>query len=124
MMPRTLLVVDDEPDLVELMRLMLEGAGYRVVVAGDGREALRLLDQARCDLVMSDVLMPDVDGAGLAAAMHADPALHDIPLILMSAVHRAPAPMVPHDAFLRKPFDLEVLLATVARLLGPDAARV
>ena len=70
-MGRTVLVVDDEPDLAELLRLMLKGAGYRVAVARDGRAALRMLGEARHDLVLCDVLMPVMDGPGLAAAMQA-----------------------------------------------------
>lgn len=120
-MPRLLLVVEDEPSIAELVRLILEEAGYRVAVAGDGRAALRRLAEARYDLVLSDVMMPFLDGAELATAMRADPALRDIPLILMSAVHRHPALTATHAAFLPKPFEYEQLVATVARLLGPDA---
>ena len=121
-MSRTVLIVDDEPDLLELLRLMLERAGYRVAVAGDGHEALGRLAAAPCDLVLSDMLMPRLDGAGLATAMRADPALRAIPLILMTAGHRAPGAAVSHATFLPKPFDMGVLLATVARLLGPAPA--
>ena len=119
-MPRTILVVEDEPSIAEIVALSLKTVGYAVAVAGDGRAALGRLAEARYDLVLSDMMMPFLDGAGLATAMHADPALRDIPLILMSAVHRSPALAVPHAAFLRKPFDYEQLLATVARVLGPD----
>ncbi len=120
-MPRLPLVVEDEPSIAELVRLILEGAGHRVTVVGDGRAALRRLAEARYDLVLSDVMMPYLDGVGLAAAMQADPTLRDIPLVLMSAVERNPARAVPHAAFLPKPFEYERLVATVARLLGPDA---
>lgn len=119
-MPRHLLLVDDKADLAGLLRLLLEGAGYRVTVAGDGRGALRLLAEEPYDLVLSDVMMPYLDGAGLAAAMRADPAMRDIPLVLMSAAHGAAAQAIPHAAFLSKPLDIEAVLATVARLLGPD----
>ena len=121
-MSRTVLIVDDEPDLLELLRIMLEGEGYRVAVAGDGRAALGRLAAAPCDLVLSDMLMPRLDGEGLAATMRVEPALRDIPVILMSAAHRAPGAAVPHATFLGKPFDMGVLLATVARLLGPEPA--
>ena len=120
-MPRLLLVVEDEPSIGDLLALILEGAGYQVAVAGDGQAALQRLAEARYDLVLSDVMLPFLDGAGLAAAMQADPALRDIPLILMSAVERNPARTAPHAAFLPKPFKYEQLLATVARVLGPDS---
>ena len=121
-MPRTILVVEDEPSIANLLVLALGAAGYEVAVAGDGRAALGWLAAARPDLVLSDVMMPLLDGLGLAAAMHADPALRDIPLVLMSAVHTLPDGAARHAAFLPKPFDLGELLATVARVLGPDAA--
>jgi two-component system NtrC family sensor kinase len=60
-----LLVVDDEPELVELMRAMLETAGYEVASAESGAVALALLDEARFDAIVSDLRMPDIDGAGL-----------------------------------------------------------
>ena len=121
-MPRRILVVEDEPSIAHLLALALGEEGYEVAVAADGRAALGRLAEARPDLVLSDAMMPHLDGAGLAAAMHADPALRDIPLVLMSAVHTPPDGAAPHAAFLPKPFDLDDLLATVARLLGPDAA--
>lgn len=121
-MPRSVLVVDDEADLAGLLRALLEGAGYRVAVAGDGRAALRLLGAGRYDLVLSDLMMPYLDGAGLAAAMRADPALRAIPLVLLSAAPAAAARAAPCAAFLPKPFDVAQVLATVARLLGPAPA--
>jgi CheY-like chemotaxis protein len=119
-MARTLLVVEDEPSIADLLLLALRLAGYRVEVVGDGRAALRRLAEERYDLVLSDVMLPYLDGLGLARAMQDDPALRAIPLVLMSAVHQPPDGVVPYAAFLAKPFDLDRLLATVARLLGPD----
>lgn len=119
-MVRTLLVVEDESSIADLLSLALTGEGYRIVVARDGRAARRRLAEGGYDLVLSDVMMPFLDGSALALAMHADPALRGIPLILLSAAHGAAARAVPHAAFLAKPFDLELLLALVARLLGPD----
>ena len=119
-MPRTLLVVEDEPSIADLLALVLQEAGCQVAVVGDGRVALRRLTEGRYDLVVSDVMLPFLDGAALARAMQADPALCAIPLVLMSAGHVAAVGVAPHAAFLRKPFDLEELLAIVGRLLGPD----
>ena len=119
-MPRHILVVEDEPSIAALLRLALESVGHTVTLAGDGREALGRLAAAPPDLVLSDVMMPFLDGWGLAAAMRADPALRDIPLIMMSAVHTLPDGAAHHAAFLPKPFDLGELLATVARVLGDE----
>ena len=119
-MARTLLVVEDEPSIADLLALVLREEGYLVAVAGDGRAALRRLGEGGCDLVLSDVMMPYLDGLGLARAMRADPALRAIPLILMSAVYRWPDGAVPHAPFVAKPFDLDQILTTVARLLAPE----
>ena len=115
-MPRLLLVVEDEPSIADLLRLMLEGAGYQVAVVGDGRAALARLAAGPVDLALSDNMMPYLDGVGLARALAADPALRAIPLVLMSA-GPPPGDAAPHAAFLPKPFDLGKLLATVARAL-------
>ena len=119
-MARTPLVVEDEPSIADLLALILGAEGYTVVVVGDGRAALRRLAEARYDLILSDVMMPHLDGPGLARALQDDPGLRAIPLILMSAAHRPRDGVTGYAAFLPKPFDLDRLLATVARLLGPN----
>ena len=90
------------------------------MTAGDGREALASLAAHPVALVLSDVMMPHLDGRGLARTMHADPAHRAIPLVLLSAAGATVVRDAPHAAFLPKPFNLDALLATVARLL--DAA--
>ena len=122
-MARTLLVVEDEPAIAALLALVLGEEGYRVAVAGDGRAALRRLAQGGYDLVLSDIMMPRLDGLGLARAMGADPALRAIPLVLMSAVRPPTNGVARYAAFLPKPFDLDELLDTVRRLVGPDQER-
>ena len=119
-MARTLLVVEDEPAIAALLALVLGEEGYRVAVAGDGRAALRRLAEDRYDLVLSDIMLPHLDGLGLARAMHADPDLRAIPLILMSAVRPPLDGVARYAAFLPKPFDLDELLDTVARLVPPE----
>jgi CheY-like chemotaxis protein len=112
-----ILVAEDEEAIAALLAALLRDTGYRVILAANGDAALELLVAQRPALVLSDVMMPGLDGRALALAMAADPALRDIPLILMSAVHRADLRAVPHAAFIPKPFDLDELLATVDRLL-------
>ena len=116
-MPPTILVVDDEAAIVELLQAVLEDEGYEVVTAGDGREALVSLAANQVALVLSDVMMPRLDGRELARTMHADPAHRAIPLVLLSAASPAIVQDTPHAAFVPKPFDLDALLATVAQLL-------
>lgn len=83
--PTTVLLVDDDPIQLKLARLRLELAGYRVVPARDGAEALRLARAAPPDVIVSDVLMPETDGFELCVAIRNDAALAAIPVILQSA---------------------------------------
>jgi CheY-like chemotaxis protein len=64
-----LLIVEDEPAVRELIRTIVEEAGYGTVTAGNGREALAMLEQRRCDLIVSDIRMPEIDGLALLAAL-------------------------------------------------------
>lgn len=126
---QTLLVVDDDVAIVEVLAEILEYAGYRVVRAHNGQAALTCLAQAPADLVLSDVMMPQLDGPALCRRIQADPALRGIPVILMTAARHTSAPdgCVP-AAWLPKPFDINDVVATVDRLLqvppGSAAAAV
>ncbi|MDQ6831862.1 MAG: response regulator [Chloroflexota bacterium] len=113
----TILILDDEDAIAELTRSLLEGEGYRVILAPNGREGLRLLAEERPGLVISDVMMPVMDGLAFARAVRADPVHTHLPLILMSAAGKGIVADVPHTAFLAKPFDLVTLIALVAGLL-------
>lgn len=117
----TILIVDDEAVIVDLLRIVLEDAGYQVVVATDGHDALAALAVQRPKLILTDYMMPGMNGVDLARAVHDDPALAHIPLVMMSAV-RLPGS---HDglwvAELPKPWRLEQVLKTVAELIGAAA---
>jgi len=109
----TVLIVEDEPVIRELMAMLLEDEGYAVHQAVDGLEALERVEQHRIDLVLSDVKMPRLDGATLAHHLCArrDP----IPVLLMSAVYAEVD--LPGVRFLRKPVDCEQLLRIIAGTL-------
>lgn len=114
------LVVDDEPSLRDLVQFSLEGAGYRVVTAPDGAAALALLAASRPDVIVSDVMMPVLDGRALCRAVKADPALAAIPVILTSAAGAAAVRDAPCDFFIPKPFDIAALLGILAGATGRD----
>ena len=120
---KKVLVVDDEPVLGDLLRDALRDEGYDVVVAGDGRAALDLLVRERPDLVVMDVMMSGLDGRAAYRAMRSRGDLPDVPVVMTSAAV-GPDRLDPSiAAFLPKPFDLNDLLAVVARLIGrSDAA--
>jgi CheY-like chemotaxis protein len=116
----TILVVDDDHDHATVMRDILEDQGYRVRVAENGREALRdLLDGPLPDLILLDMMMPQMDGWAFAAELKSRPALAGIPVVAISAggdavLYRAPV----SAGYLAKPFGASRLLETVARCVS------
>ncbi len=112
--PATVLVVDDEPAIREIVATLLEDEGYRVRHARDGVEALAAIDDDTIDLVVSDVVMPRLDGASLVRKLRRRG--HLIPVVLMSAVYADVD--LPGVRFVPKPFEIDRLLGTVASALG------
>lgn len=113
----TILVVDDELPLREMIAVVLEEGGYEVLQAGNGREALALLEHTLPALVVADVMMPFVSGIALLAAMRSRAELAGIPVILMTAAERERALSAGAAAVLDKPFNLDALEALVRRWL-------
>lgn len=117
----TVLIVEDEFTIAELLEMVLTDEGYRVLLAANGRRGLeRLAEGPRPDLVISDYMMPVLDGAGLVRAMRASEAQRDIPIIVMSAMPEASVRqhIAGYAAFMRKPFQIAAVVAVVASVLG------
>ena len=120
---KTILIVDDEFALVENLTEMLRDEGYRVVSAGNGKDGLARLQKEVPDLVITDFMMPIGTGRDLVRAMRRLPALHSVPVVMMSATSKTVAlsdadGSIEVSAFLRKPFDWEKLLKTIIKLVG------
>ena len=117
-LPKRILIVDDNADLRGYMRRILAASGYQIDTAVDGLDALQQARGAPPDLVLSDVMMPRLDGFGLLAAWRADPALRDIPILLLSArageESRVEGLDSGADDYLTKPFSARELVARVA----------
>jgi len=113
-MVTTILIVDDEEFIVELLATLLEDEGYRVLRAHNGVEALRHLERERPALLLTDNMMPRMSGLELVQHLHANPHLA-VPVIMMSAVLLIPPPPI---ICVRKPFDLDCLLATIEAWLA------
>ncbi|MBZ4331554.1 response regulator [Corallococcus interemptor] len=113
------LIVDDEFGIVEAVRDLLSDEGYRTATALNGREALERMRQERPSLVLLDYMMPVLNGPGVLESMQKDPALRDVPVVMMSASPPDFWQHLPCAGFLPKPFDIEQLLAIVRRLGGP-----
>ncbi len=125
----TILVVDDDPDFVEITRMILTAAGYAVQTAANGEEALLALRQSPPQLLLLDVMMSGpLDGVNLAHRMEEDQALRQIPILMISSITDSPmAPMFPTDEYLpvngwiSKPVQPDQLLSRVRKLVGEAA---
>ena len=118
---KTILVVDDESSLVQILEAILSENGYRVLTAANGRAALEQLAKAgsRPDLVLLDYMMPILDGPAVLKAMAAEAAYRDIPVIIMSSLSEATIAEQCHGhaAFLRKPYSVTKLIETIQPIL-------
>jgi two-component system phosphate regulon response regulator PhoB len=116
-----ILVIDDEPDLRELVAVNLDQAGYRVEGAGSGREALEALRRSRPDLVVLDLMLPDVSGTDLCRKLRRDPEFADIPIIMLTAkaeeVDRVVGFELGADDYVTKPFSPPELVLRVGAVL-------
>jgi DNA-binding response OmpR family regulator len=120
--PRRVLVVDDQDDIREMARLVLTGAGYEVVTASSGREALRLARAAAFDLVLLDINMPEMDGWATLRLLKADEALDALPVAMFSVKSevRDKVSGLKDGAvdYITKPFSVDELTSRVSRILA------
>jgi CheY-like chemotaxis protein len=117
----TILVVEDEFAIAELLEMALTDAGYEVLTAANGRQALeRMAEAPRPDLIITDFMMPVLNAAGLVEALRSDPTYRDIPYIVMSSVSEASVRerINGYRAFVRKPFQLAMMVQLVAGMLS------
>ena len=119
----TVLIVEDEFAIAELLEMVLTDEGYRVLTAANGRQGLqRLAEGPLPDLVISDYMMPILDGAEMLRAMRETELQRDIPCIVMSSIaeETVQGRIGDYAAYVRKPFQLAVMVQLVADVLaGP-----
>lgn len=131
--PRRVLIVDDEPDLLELVRYNLQAEGYKVLTARDGLEGLRMAKAEKMDLAILDLMMPGMDGNELCRAIRSNPATSGLPVIMLTAksgdVDKIVSLEIGADDYITKPFNPRELVARVRALLrrsvmkgAPEAA--
>jgi CheY-like chemotaxis protein len=120
---KTILIVDDELSIVEVLEFILKDAGFLVKTAFNGRDALASLKDNLPDLVILDYMMPILDGDGVIRAMHANAEYANVPIILTSALPEATirARFNGYQAFLQKPYRVEPLMREISRLLNPSS---
>ena len=126
-MPKRILIVDDDPDLVEAVSMLLEAAGMEPLAAYGGVEGLAKAKSEDPDLIVLDVMMPDKDGYAVAKELAKDAKLSEIPLIMLTAVvdhigsthysHADGKDLVADDYF-QKPVDPEALVQRITELVG------
>jgi CheY-like chemotaxis protein len=126
MHPGYVLIVEDVPDILRLLEETLKFKGYRAATAYNGQEALEIIKQQRPALVITDIMMPKLDGFGLVHRLRIDPETRDIPVIFLTATYvaledKAFALNIGATRFIEKPVNFEKFLDTISELLtkGP-----
>jgi DNA-binding response OmpR family regulator len=123
---KRILIVDDDPDLVETVSMMLEARGYSPLPAYGGKEGLEKARGERPDLIVLDVMMPDKDGYAVCNELKKDPAFSEIPIILLTAIgdHITTTTYTLSggmetlaDDFFQKPVDIQSLVNRIEQLL-------
>ena len=126
MSKKTILVVEDEPDMAELVALRLRREGYEVALAHDGEEALRLVRSRPVDLVLLDLMLPRLSGTEVAGAIRRDVRTAHLPIVMLTAKGEEGDVVVGlqagADDYVTKPFSMAVLTARVAAVLRRSAS--
>ena len=120
-----ILVVEDIPNVLELLEVTLRFQGYEVISAHNGEEALNILETATPALIISDILMPKLDGFSMIQKLRVNPKTQNIPVIFLSATYVTPedrefAMNLGASRFIEKPIDTEDFLLTIAELLSQE----
>ena len=126
-MAQKILIVDDDPDIVDAETLVLESKGYEILTASEGEEGLRIAKETHPDLILLDVMMVTPDqGFHVAYALRGDPDLAEIPVVIVTSVgqqnkfsfdKKKDGAFIPVEEYLEKPIKPDVLIATVERYL-------
>ncbi|MNE06008.1 Transcriptional regulatory protein YycF [compost metagenome] len=121
-MSKSVLIADDEPNIVISLEFLLEQAGYRIRVAHDGKEALEAIQRQPPDLVLLDVMMPNLSGYDLCQKIRENPAWQHMRIVMLTAKGRevevSKGLALGADAYITKPFSTQELLAQVRDLLA------
>ncbi len=117
-----MLIVDDEVAIAAALKELLELDGHEAALAQNGREASVLLEQQTFDLVITDYIMPEMNGGDLIAHIRQHAGLGDLPIILVSAGH-VKHNELPIDGFLRKPFSFDDLMEKIEQATGGNEGK-
>ncbi len=124
-MPQTILVVEDEPNIVESLSFLMKKAGFVVRVARDGDTAIRTIESEAPDLVLLDIMMPRRDGYEVCRTIRANPDWDDVRIIMLSAkgrdLDRRKGLELGADDYITKPFSTREIVERVQEILGTQA---
>jgi DNA-binding response OmpR family regulator len=119
---KTILVIDDEVDILTSVRLVLEGSGYRVFTSPDAKNAMDLMEKHQPDLVLLDVMLPNVSGYSICWQIKNNQAAQNVPVILMTAKSsdgdRLMGTQMKCDGYLCKPFEKRALIDLIKKFIG------
>ncbi len=110
--------MDNEPELLQALTVRLGASGYACATARNGAEGLAKAREERPDLIVADLLMPDMGGYDMIRRLKAEPATAAIPVIVLTAMPGKQADSLPVARVLPKPFDSKILLETIRELIG------
>ena len=120
-MAKKILLIDDEPELVEMVKMRLETNGYEVIIAYDGQEALEKARKEKPDLIILDLILPKLDGYQVCRMLKFDRTTSKIPIIMLTALSqkedREWGKRVNADAYITKPFESEELMEKIKELI-------
>jgi len=121
----TVLVVDDEYGIAELLEAVLVDEGHRVLTAANGKQGLNVAEKEHPDVIFLDYMMPIMDGAAMLSRIKSNPAFRDTPVVMMSSIPEATIAerCKGHVLFLRKPFNVFHVIDVVNKLTGPGSSR-
>ncbi len=122
----SVLVVEDDQAISKLMRHNLEGVATKVVEAASGLECIKILHQAKVDLILLDLRLPDFNGWGILSLLRLTESLRDIPVIVVS-VEPPNTTLIEQfspDDYIQKPFDMRDLLVRVRKVIGSKSTRI
>lgn len=121
MAKRKILLVDDEADFVEMLRVRLEDSGYEVIVAYDGEEGLERAEKEAPELIILDIMLPKISGFDVCRKLKIDENFKNIPIIMLTAKFQANdikfGMAMGADAYITKPFESQVLVEKMRKLL-------
>jgi CheY-like chemotaxis protein len=113
-----ILIVDDELSLLWLLEQILEDLGHTILKASDGEQALELINREKPEMVISDIMMPNMDGYTLLKEIRRNPRWSRLKVILVSAAPINRTDSYQADAYLSKPYEIELLETLVEQMLG------